>query len=146
MAHEVGHTLGMRHADAFGPIGFGISNPPGLDSYYPNSAGAVGSVGAFDTLRHIMASPASVGSARRSGVGTARFGQREAGSSSRSSPAGTTFDEASSPTAQRAVDARRRCSSTRCTSPTRSTTGYDARQIFDVAALDIVGTSGAATP
>jgi hypothetical protein len=57
-AHELGHTLGLRHEDALGPIGFGISNPPGPNAYYPAYPG---SVGAFTTTQHIMASPAAVG-------------------------------------------------------------------------------------
>ena len=56
-AHELGHTLGAEHQDSFGPIGFGITNPPSsFNPVYP------GPVGAFQTFDNIMASPASVGS------------------------------------------------------------------------------------
>ena len=44
--------------DAFDPIGFGISNPPGAGVYYPAFPGQVG---AFATQTDIMSSPASVG-------------------------------------------------------------------------------------
>ena len=75
-AHELGHTLGLRHEDAFGPIGFGISNPPGLDSYYPAD---IGLVGAFDTQTDIIASPASVGSTLANAAsGQASIGERDA--------------------------------------------------------------------
>ena len=75
-AHELGHTLGLRHEDSFGPVGFGITNPPGLSSYYPNTGELVG---AFTTLDHIMDSPASVGSTLEDAAdGEAEFGEREA--------------------------------------------------------------------
>ena len=75
-AHELGHTLGLRHEDAFGPIGFGISNPPGDSSYYPAYPGLTG---AFTTDDHIITSPAAVGSTLENAAdGDAYFGEREA--------------------------------------------------------------------
>ena len=75
-AHELGHTLGLRHEDSLGPVGFGITNPPGLDSYYPDYTGLVG---AFTTDDHIIDSPASVGSTLEDAAdGEAEFGEREA--------------------------------------------------------------------
>ena len=52
------NTLGLRHEDAIGPIGFGISNPPGAGEYYPAYPGQVG---AFETQTDILSSPAAVG-------------------------------------------------------------------------------------
>jgi len=57
-AHELGHLSGLRHSDAFGPIGGGIYagvNPSAFSPAYP------GPVGANETALHIMASPASLG-------------------------------------------------------------------------------------
>ena len=34
-AHELAHMMGVRHADAYGPIGYGIHNPPGATAYTP---------------------------------------------------------------------------------------------------------------
>ncbi len=75
-AHELGHTLGLRHEDALGPIDFGISNPPGIATYYPTYNGLVG---AFTTVDDIMASPASVGSSLANAAsGDSTFGERDA--------------------------------------------------------------------
>jgi hypothetical protein len=57
-AHELGHNMGFRHAEAFGPIGRGIHNPPGPVAYNPPYPGFTA---AFETLNHVMATPASEG-------------------------------------------------------------------------------------
>src|SRR5262249_31011978 len=75
-AHEMAHLLGVRHQDAFGPIGFGIHTPPGAGAYTPPYPGPSG---AFETFNHIISSPASVGSDRFNDVNsTLFFGEREA--------------------------------------------------------------------
>jgi hypothetical protein len=75
-AHELGHTLGLRHEDAFGPLSFGISNPPGPNAYIPAYTGLVG---AFTTDNHIITSPAAVGSSLLNAADpTDYFGEREA--------------------------------------------------------------------
>ncbi len=75
-AHEVGHTLGLEHMDAIGPVGFGISNPPGPSSYTPVYTGLDG---AFTTQNDVIASPASVGSTLQDAAsGQAQFGVRDA--------------------------------------------------------------------
>ncbi len=57
-SHELGHLVGLRHADSFGPIGSGIA--PGLSGNFgPNYPGPQT---ALETYDHIMASPGSVGS------------------------------------------------------------------------------------
>jgi hypothetical protein len=73
-AHELGHMSGERHTDAFGPIGFGIHNAPGVNQYLPNYPGAQG---AWQTTSDIMASPASVGSSLFDAVDHSYFGARD---------------------------------------------------------------------
>src|SRR5581483_4008225 len=76
--HELGHTVGLRHGDSFGPPGFGIHNPPGPGAYAPAFPGLAG---ALETDWHIMASPASVGSSLANAMATSPppfFGEREA--------------------------------------------------------------------
>jgi hypothetical protein len=75
-AHEVGHTLGLEHMDALGPIGSGIANPPGAAHYFPDYAGPLG---AFTTQGDVIASPASVGSTLVNAAdGLAQLGARDA--------------------------------------------------------------------
>ena len=84
-AHELGHTLGLRHEDSFGPVGFGISNPPGGNSYFPTFADLTNAgltaplIGAFTTDFNVIASPASVGSTLANAAsGQVQFGERDA--------------------------------------------------------------------
>jgi Ca2+-binding RTX toxin-like protein len=73
-AHELGHLLGLRHADSFGPIGAGII-PSLASAYIPAYAGPTGAV---ETYHHVMASPESVGSSLTDAVGSVYPGEREA--------------------------------------------------------------------
>ena len=75
VAHELGHLIGLRHQDSFGPIGFGLHDPPGSAAYKPNYAGPVAGVETFD---HLMGSGASVGSDRFNDLNDLFFGEREA--------------------------------------------------------------------
>ncbi|MEM9409595.1 MAG: hypothetical protein AAGA30_00655 [Planctomycetota bacterium] len=53
-AHELGHLLGLRHADMFGPIGEGVL--PGFGGFYlPDYEGPANS---FEASDHIMGTPA----------------------------------------------------------------------------------------
>jgi len=54
-SHELGHLVGMRHRDSFGPIGSGVYAPLGVGPFTPNYPGPVGAV---ETGDHIMATPA----------------------------------------------------------------------------------------
>ena len=73
-AHELGHLIGLRHQDSFGPIGFGLHDPPGSAAYKPVYAGPVAGVETFD---HLMGSGASVGSDRFNDLKDLFFGERE---------------------------------------------------------------------
>ncbi|MBI1324419.1 hypothetical protein GC170_14715 [bacterium] len=73
-AHELGHLLGLRHSDSFGPIGFGINAPPGLDRYAPAYPGPAAG---FETNHHVMATPAATGFTLEDLVSSTWFGERE---------------------------------------------------------------------
>ncbi len=74
-AHELGHLLGLRHYDSFGPVGTGIHSPPGASAFKPEYTGPSE---AFETFNHLISSPASVGSDRKNDIGSLFFGEREA--------------------------------------------------------------------
>lgn len=52
--HELGHTMGLRHHDSFGPIGSGIS--PNVPNFY--APPYPGPTAATQSNRHLMATPA----------------------------------------------------------------------------------------
>ncbi|MFO0913456.1 MAG: calcium-binding protein [Pirellulales bacterium] len=74
-SHELGHLAGLRHSDAFGPIGLGIHTPPGSARFAPEYPGLAA---AFETTDTLMASPASVGSTLLDAVGNPSFNERSA--------------------------------------------------------------------
>ena len=73
-AHELAHTAGLRHADAFGTIGSGVFQNADLSQMHPDYTGARN---ATETPQHIMASPASVGTTIKDAASPTYFGERE---------------------------------------------------------------------
>ncbi len=73
-AHELGHQFGLRHQDAFGPIGSGLSPNFKFDRILPTYSGPESAV---ETRLHLLASPASVGTSLVDAVGNPYFGERE---------------------------------------------------------------------
>jgi hypothetical protein len=136
-AHEVGHTLGLEHQDAFGPMGFGITNPPGLKSFTPTYDGLVG---AFQTPFSVIASPASVGST----LADAASGQINLGERSAIILAfiegGVVVNGATAAghnTAATAMPVSPTGGLYTLSVPDPITTGFDAGKSFDVAAVDM---------
>ncbi len=73
-SHELAHTAGVRHADAFGPIGTGVSPNVDTNRIYPELTGPRL---ATETNLHLIASPASVGSTISDAARDLFFGERE---------------------------------------------------------------------
>ena len=76
-AHELGHLLGLRHADAFGPVGFVANTAPqtvGLEATPANP----GAPAAWETNTSIMATPALTGFTLADLTTSHFFGVREA--------------------------------------------------------------------
>ena len=74
-SHELGHLLGLRHHDSFGPIGSGIAPTVPTSSFRPAYRGPTA---ADETPDHLMASPASVGSSVQDLQGEQFFSERSA--------------------------------------------------------------------
>lgn len=76
-SHELGHLLGLRHGDSFGPIGSGRSSTgvPSAGSYSPSYPGPAGG---DETTNHLMASPVSVGSSLADTTTPSWFSERSA--------------------------------------------------------------------
>jgi hypothetical protein len=96
-AHEIGHQYGLRHADAYGPIGSGIytvydSNGNVIGGVNPSrpAGAATGYIPGYpvpanhplvtapETPQHVMASPDSLGITLFDSVAQTFFGEREA--------------------------------------------------------------------
>ena len=159
-AHEVGHTMGLEHQDSFGPVSFGITDPPGLSAYLPAYAGTVG---AFETFNDVMSSPAAVGTTVQStAAGLESLGERDAitlafisDGTTIGAPGvdGPALDGMPTPTvpaslaqpdpvpALSGIEAQP-VSLYTLNVPNPITTGYDAGKTFAVSAVDIDGDIG----
>ncbi len=73
-SHELAHTAGVRHADAFGPIGSGVYAQTNTSRIYPEYTGPRS---AAETIHHIISSPASVGTSIADALSETYFGARE---------------------------------------------------------------------
>ena len=73
-SHELGHTAGLRHGDAFGPMGSGVYVNTDTSRIYPIYAGLLN---ASETSWHLLASPASVGTSIADAARDLFFGERE---------------------------------------------------------------------
>lgn len=75
-AHELGHVVGLRHSDSFGPFGSGLS--PSFSPFSPFTPAYPGPRSAAETGTNTMASPASVGQTIAQAVGDTHFSERSA--------------------------------------------------------------------
>lgn len=76
-AHSLGHLLGLRDIDAFGPISatVGITDPPGVNAFSPVFPGPTN---ASETLNHLMAAPSLLGAAQFDVTADLFFSERSA--------------------------------------------------------------------
>ncbi|MDG2224390.1 MAG: PKD domain-containing protein [Rubripirellula sp.] len=76
-AHELGHTYGLRHHDAFGNPGDGVFSGLGAAAFTPSYEGFLPAT-ADETANHLLASPASVKTTINDALQNPYFGPREA--------------------------------------------------------------------
>jgi hypothetical protein len=139
-AHELGHTAGLRHQDAFGPIGFGVHNPPGVTAFRPNYPGLAA---AWETTQHIIASPAAVGSTLFDAVGNTYFAERELIKLA-FIQGGTVVNEQTNPDGSNAnvsMTSAQPLTLAPLAVPNTEPHGFDAGKVFSVAAIDVANAS-----
>jgi hypothetical protein len=137
-AHELGHTLGEEHEFSYGPVGFGINNPPGNPAYRPAYPGPDA---AWETAMHLMASPASVGSTLLNAAGHPFFGEREAIALAYIND-GTVVDNTQTPVANNSMTQAQSLTLAGLQVPNPATSGFEAGMQYSVAAIDVVDSIG----
>jgi hypothetical protein len=136
-AHELGHTVGLRHLDSMGPIGFGDHSLPGVDDFRPLYPGPQA---AWETTQHIIASPASVGSTLFDAVANPFFGERE-DIKLAFIEGGTTVAEQTTTSGQPANTSLATAQPLTLTAmrvPNTVQRGFNAGKVFSVAAVDVI--------
>jgi hypothetical protein len=134
-SHEVEHTMGMRHQDAFGPIGFGIWNPPGPAAFRPQYPGAAA---AWETHESLIASPASVGSSLFDAAGNPFISEREAVKLA-FDQGGTVVSETAAP--HNTLGTAQPLTLAPLSVPNTLRSGFDAGKVLSVAAVDVINAS-----
>jgi Ca2+-binding RTX toxin-like protein len=135
-SHELAHTLGVRHADAFGPIGYAVHTPPGSVGYKPSFPGP--SAG-FESFDHLIGSPATIRSDRFNDLNNLFFGEREAVKLA-FNESGVVVAEPAGPHGDFASAALLNLATLDV--PNTLSSGLNASKEFLVTALDVVGTIG----
>src|SRR5262249_45291214 len=135
-AHELGHLSGLEHGDAYGPIGAGIYVGVSPTLYRPPYPGPIA---ADETVRHILASGASVHATLFDAINNPFFGEREA--------IKLAFGEEGTPTIEQAAphDSMANAQPLALQAlvvPDTDLRGVNADRIFDVTAADVVGYLG----
>jgi Ca2+-binding RTX toxin-like protein len=135
-AHELGHLSGLEHGDAYGPIGSGIYVGVNPHLYRPPYAGPVA---ADETIRHIMASGASVNETLFQAIADPYFGEREA--------VKLAYGEDGDPTSEQtsphySMVSAQPIALAPLVVPDTDLAGFNADQVFDVTAADVVGQMG----
>lgn len=142
--HELGHVVGLRHGDSFGPPLSGIHNPPGVNAYAPAFPGPAG---ALETTWHVMASPLSVGSSLLDAIGQPFFGERElvklafADHAPATAQLGTLIvpEQATAAGAHASTATAQPLTLLGLPVPNTMAKGYDANKQFVVTAVDVAG-------
>jgi Ca2+-binding RTX toxin-like protein len=135
-AHELGHLSGLEHGDSFGPIGSGIYFGVDPNLYRPSYPGPTD---ADETIRHIMASGASVNETLFQAIDDPFFGERES--------IKLAFGEDGTPTDEQAAPHQSRADAQPIALqplvvPDTDLEGVNADRIFDVTAVDVAGYLG----
>jgi Ca2+-binding RTX toxin-like protein len=129
-SHELGHAMGLRHRDSFGPMGQGV--PPGLDTRLnPNYTGPMN---ATETDNHLMATGALTMPPL---VGDSWFGAREAIKLSMYAFEGQVLSEQSGP--HSLIGTAQPITLQDLTVPNLEETGVLAGLQFDVQATSVLG-------
>ncbi len=135
-SHELGHTAGLLHGDSFGPIGFGIHNPPGQDGFLPSYPGLQA---AWQTTSDIMASPASVGSTISDALLQPFFGERDAVKLAFIAGGAVENEESAAPGDHGSVGSAQLVNLLPLATFNTITRGYGAGKLFSAAAVDLLG-------
>lgn len=130
-SHELGHNLGLRHYDAWGPIGTGLPDTgvPANDRFLPVYTGPRNAV---ETLNHLMVSGASGGSPIDGSISQDRYFSLRSATKLAFNEQGRVIQEVESPSFQ-VVDL------VEMNVPDTLERGTNHGRIFQVAAISIEG-------
>ena len=138
-SHELGHLMGLRHYDTYGPIGFGINPTPGAAGYTPTYAGPAG---AFEAIDHLLGSGASIGTDRFNDLRQLFFGEREAVklAYANSNPADVNVNETTG--SHNSIATAQTMTMATVTVPNTLATGLNSAKVFSVQAAGVLGAIG----
>jgi hypothetical protein len=141
-AHELGHLLGLHHADAFGAIGQGILPLPGGADYTPTYPGPHN---AGETFNHVISSGDTIGFDSWNNIRGLFFGEREDVVLAYAFTAPSTPSDGTLLVAQHGSPTQanpQQLTLMPMTVPNTDLYGMNAGKTFEVQAVDVVGHIG----